>query len=63
MEITAQQIEEIVDAVNKRVEGTESDPITRDEVDTIVKATLAVLVEKALNLHTGAPPSKKPPNG
>lgn len=46
----------LVDKVSDKVHGTKSDPLTREEVERVVKATLDVLEEQ----REAAGPTKEP---
>lgn len=39
-------LDEFIDKVAERTSGTQSDPLTREEVDQVVRATFAVLEEQ-----------------
>jgi len=36
-------IEELIDTVTAKTKGTKGDPLTREEVETVVRATIAEL--------------------
>jgi len=39
-----QDVNELIDAVTAKTKGTKGDPLTREEVELVVRATLAELI-------------------
>jgi len=38
------RLDELIDAVAARTQGTKSDPLTRDDIEQVVRETLALLI-------------------
>ena len=58
---TPQDIDALVDRVTERTQGTAGDPLTRPEVEQVVKATLQELLGEVPNQPPDEVPEAPPP--